>query len=148
MPKDTHVTDTLAEVLADTYALYLKTQNYHWNVTGSHFYPLHLMFESQYGALAEAVDTLAERIRALGAAAPGSFKAFLGLSSLKEAKTETLDGKKMVSNLLADHEAVAQRVKAALAVTQEAGDEATADMLIERIEAHEKFAWMLRSTRA
>jgi starvation-inducible DNA-binding protein len=146
MAKANNVTSALANVLADTYTLYLKTQNYHWNVTGAQFYSLHGMFESQYKALAEANDEIAERIRALGEAAPGSFKDFSARTSLKEAKAETLSGAKMVETLAADHKAVSNSLTEALELAQAAGDEATADLLIGRIEAHDKFAWMLKSS--
>jgi starvation-inducible DNA-binding protein len=139
----TNVIDALAHLLADTYLLYLKTQNFHWNVTGPHFISLHKLFEEQYESLSAATDVLAERIRALNAEAPGSFSDFLKLASLEEACEET-SAEDMVASLLKDHEAMSAAIKDMFAITQE--DEVTMDILIERKTEHDKIIWMLRST--
>ncbi len=139
------VTTALKHVLADTYALALKTQNYHWNVEGRHFPSLHPMFEAQYDALFEAVDEIAERIRALGEKAPGSFSEFAKLSTLAAPKS-TQSENAMVADLAAGHGHVASTVTAAMKAAQKAGDEATADLMIGRLAAHDKTAWMLRSS--
>ncbi len=138
------IADELTHFLADTYLLYLKTQNFHWNVTGPNFHSLHEMFEEQYNELAEAVDLIAERIRALKAAAPASFSHFLKLSSLKE-ENGVPPTKDMLKQLTKDHETIVQIANNILTKSQKAQDEATTDLLIERIRAHEKTAWMLRS---
>ena len=139
------VSSQLCEFLADTYTLYLKTQNFHWNVTGPSFYPLHLMFEGQYGALAEAVDCIAERIRALGVRAPGTYKEFIKLANVKET-TESLSANEMIRQLLADHELIARSARAIIVVAEKAEDAATSDLMAQRIGYHEKIAWMLRSS--
>lgn len=138
------IADELAHILADTYILYLKTQNFHWNVTGPNFHSLHLMFEEQYNQLADAVDVIAERIRALEVAAPASFANFLKLTSLKE-ENGVPSSKDMIKQLLKDHETIVSQSYDSLAKAQKAEDEATADLLINRIREHEKTAWMLRS---
>lgn len=138
------VADGLRHLLADTYLLYLKTQNFHWNVTGSHFTSLHHLFEEQYVQLAEAADLLAERIRALQAIAPGSFAEFLKLTSLKEASGEPT-ASEMVASLLNDHEALSASIEDLLKSIENEGDEVTTDMLIQRKTEHDKTAWMLRS---
>ncbi|MCC2666333.1 MAG: ferritin-like domain protein DpsA family [Gammaproteobacteria bacterium] len=143
---DTHkVADELIHCLADTYLLYLKTQNFHWNVKGSQFYFLHKMFEEQYQALAIAVDDIAERIRALGCYTPASFSQFSNLSSLKEVTTE-LNAETMIEKLLQDHEIMIDHLTSIITKAQQAQDEGTADLLIQRLKEHEKTAWMLRST--
>jgi starvation-inducible DNA-binding protein len=138
------IADQLARVTADTYTLYLKTHNYHWNVTGPMFNTLHLMFEEQYNELWMAVDLLAERIRSLGEFAPGSYREFAQLTSIDEA-----DGiptaEAMLADLVAGHEAVARTARAALAVADGANDQPTVDLLTQRLQIHEKTAWMLRS---
>lgn len=134
----------LSEFLADSYMLYLKAQNYHWNVTGIHFLELHEMFEKQYRDLAEAIDEIAERIRALGFVCPGSFSEFQSLTCIPE-DIDFIDHKKMVANLLNAHEAVAKTANTVLKVADSAGDEVTVDLLISRINIHQKTAWMLRS---
>lgn len=134
----------LANLLADTYTLYLKTQNFHWNVKGEMFYTLHLLFEQQYRELANAADTLAERIRALDYPAPGSFAQFSKLTDIKEATTVPA-AKKMIEQLRADNETVARKARELFSVADDVGDDATADLLSERMGAHEKAAWMLRS---
>jgi starvation-inducible DNA-binding protein len=135
----------LAGVLSDTYTLALKTQNYHWNVTGPDFYSLHGMFEAQYDELFEAADTIAERIRALGFPAPGSFKEFQALTAVQEASGRTA-ASDMVRDLAAGHRVAARSAKRALAAAEKEDDQATVDLMVERITAHEKAAWMLDST--
>ena len=136
--------DGLSRVLAESYTLYLKTHNFHWNVTGPMFQPLHSVFEEQYSELAEAVDEIAERIRALNSPAPGSFKEFQNLSSIKEA-TGKFNALEMVKELLNGHETISQTAGKVAAVAQESGDEGTADLMIQRTQVHDKAAWMLRS---
>jgi starvation-inducible DNA-binding protein len=134
----------LSRLLADTYTLYLKTHNYHWNVTGPMFQTLHLMFETQYNELALAVDLIAERIRALGAAAPGSYRAFAELSSITE-DTDHPDATTMIRRLVDGQETVARTAREVFTVADDAGDQPTADLLTQRMQVHEKAAWMLRS---
>ncbi len=141
------IAESLSRVLADSYTLYLKTHNFHWNVTGPMFQPLHAMFEEQYTELAEAVDEIAERIRALGHPAPGSYAAYARLTAIEEEEG-TPPAEDMIRQLVIGHEAVARNARAAIAAAQRGGDEATADLLIERLRAHEKAAWMLRSMLA
>lgn len=138
------VVELLNHILADTYLLYLKTQNFHWNVTGPLFPQLHTLFESQYTALSEAVDTLAERIRALGSHAPGSFSSFLALTTLEEAK-DVPNAESMLAQLLDDHESIVRGMRAGFDLLDDAGDEVTLDLFIQRMADHEKTAWMLRS---
>lgn len=135
----------LGQLLADTYTLYLKTQNYHWNVVGPMFRSLHLMFEEQYIELRDAVDELAERIRALGHPAPGSFAEFSRLTTVPEgeASAEAMD---MVRGLAEGHEIAARAARTVVGAADAAGDVATADLATVRIETHEKTAWMLRAT--
>ncbi|MDX1902227.1 MAG: DNA starvation/stationary phase protection protein [Gammaproteobacteria bacterium] len=135
----------LSSLLADTYTLYLKTQNFHWHVTGPLFHSLHRMFEEQYNELANAVDELAERIRTLGAKAPASFAEFLKLSSIKEASEEH-NAADMVHALLLDHEKMVKHLEKLIPVAQKINDEGTLDLLIMRTEVHQKTAWMLRSS--
>ena len=137
----------LGNLLADTYTLYLKTQNYHWNVEGPMFRSLHLMFEEQYIELRDAVDEIAERIRSLGYPAPGSFTEYAALSTVSEGTTGT-EAMDMVRGLAEGHEASARTARAVVAAAEEAGDVATADLATVRIETHEKTAWMLRATSA
>ena len=134
----------LGKLLADSYTLYLKTHNFHWNVTGPQFNSLHQMFELQYTELALAVDEIAERIRTLGERAPGSYKEFSALTSIEEADGEPT-AEEMLSQLLLGQEAVVRTARAVLPVAGDANDEPTADLLTQRIQAHEKTAWMLRS---
>ena len=138
------ITDGLSRLLADSYTLYLKTHNFHWNVTGPMFNTLHLMFMTQYTEMWTAVDLLAERIRSLGAAAPGSYAQFGRLTSIQEADgvPAAMD---MVRQLVEGHEAVIRTARSIFPVVGEAGDEATADLLTQRLQLHEKTAWMLRS---
>jgi starvation-inducible DNA-binding protein len=139
------VTDSLSHLLADTYTLYLKTQNFHWHVTGPNFHSFHLMFEEQYNKLALANDEIAERIRTLGAAAPATFKEFLQLTAIKE-EVGKFSANDMVKKLLHDHEIVIKNAKELVTISQEMKDEETADLGIKRVEEHEKTAWMLRSS--
>ena len=139
--------DELAKILATTYTLYLKTQNFHWNVTGPHFHDLHSLFQSQYEALSEAIDEIAERIRALDSFAPGTFTTFLKHSSIKEASGNP-KAKDMVRQLLNDHETAAKCAKQVLDAAENAGDDVTVDMMVERIQEHDKTAWMLKSILA
>ncbi|MCP8899031.1 Dps family protein [Gilvimarinus xylanilyticus] len=134
----------LSRVLADTYTLYLKTHNYHWNVTGPMFQTLHLMFENQYTELAAAVDDLAERIRSLGYPAPGTYKAYAELSTIKEEEGVPT-AKEMIANLVAGQESVVKTARSLYPAVDKANDEATGDLLTQRIQLHEKTAWMLRS---
>ena len=134
----------LSRLLADSYTLYLKTQNFHWNVTGPMFNTLHTMFEEQYTELATAVDEAAERIRALGEYAPGSFAAFKELSSIEE-REDVPSAEEMVKELVRGHETVVRTAREAFPDAETAGDESTCDFLIERTRVHEKTAWMLRS---
>lgn len=138
------IADGLSRLLADTYTLYLKTHNFHWNVEGPMFNTLHLMFEQQYNELALAVDAIAERIRALGHPAPGSYAAYSKLSSIKE-ETGTPRAEDMVRQLVEGQEAVARTARAVFPAAEKAGDEPTADLLTQRLQIHEKTAWMLRS---
>jgi len=137
----------LSRLLADTYTLYLKTHNYHWNVVGPMFNTLHLMFEAQYNELALAVDLIAERIRALGEAAPGSYHEFSELSSIAE-DTDTPDATEMTRRLVEGQEAVARTARSVFPIAEKAGDQPTADLLTQRMQVHEKTAWMLRSLLA
>lgn len=134
----------LSCVLADSYSLYLKTHNFHWNVEGPMFNALHLMFMDQYTELWTALDAIAERIRAVGFPAPGTYRQFAKLTSIEETDgvPEALD---MVRLLVAGHEAVARTLRAAFGPVEKASDEATADLLTQRLQVHEKTAWMLRS---
>jgi starvation-inducible DNA-binding protein len=134
----------LSKLLADSYTLYLKTHNFHWNVTGSMFQTLHLMFEAQYTELATAVDLIAERIRALGIFAPGTYSEFNKLTSIKEPHGVP-QARDMIQQLVEGHEAVIRTARSAFAAVEKANDEASADLLTQRIQLHEKTAWMLRS---
>ncbi|HBZ49497.1 MAG TPA: DNA starvation/stationary phase protection protein, partial [Halieaceae bacterium] len=131
-------------LLANSYTLYLKTHNYHWNVTGPMFNTLHLMFEQQYTELAAAVDQIAERIRALGAFAPGSYTEYARLTSIPEDETVP-DAETMIKNLVAGQETLARQARDVMATVGESRDEPTADLLTQRMQVHEKNAWMLRS---
>lgn len=141
------IVDGLSHLLADTYTLYLKTHNFHWNVTGPMFNTLHLMFEGHYTELALAVDLIAERIRALGAPAPGSYRAFAALSTVPEAEGN-VKATEMVRQLVTDHETVVRTARGVFPAADAANDEATADLLTQRLQIHEKTAWMLRSLLA
>lgn len=139
------VCEVLHTLLASSYMLYLKTQNFHWNVTGPHFAPLHALFQTQYEDLAEAIDEMAERIRSLGFFPEGSFSVFGKLSILKEVTGSPLEAMKMVETLLKDHEALILFMRQHLGEIEELSDGATADFINKRLATHEKFAWMLRS---
>lgn len=138
------VVGALEELLADSYTLYLKTHSYHWNVTGPMFTTLHTLFETQYTELALAVDEIAERIRALGAPAPGSFSQFMERSTVKE-DTGVPSATEMIRHLVHDHETVVAAAREAARIAGEAGDDASNDLGVRRIDVHEKNAWMLRS---
>lgn len=140
-----HIAQALSHVLANTYTLYLKTHNFHWNVTGPLFNTLHLMFEQQYMELAQAADTIAERIRAVGFFAPGSYTEFAALSSIPEASTVP-DAQEMIRQLIEGHEAVARAARDAFSIADDVKDESTADLLTQRLQIHEKTAWMLRAS--
>ncbi|HJX17072.1 MAG TPA: Dps family protein [Acidiferrobacterales bacterium] len=134
----------LSRLLADSYTLYLKTHNFHWNVTGPMFNTLHLMFETQYNEMALAVDLIAERIRALGYPAPGTYAEFAKLSSIKDAQGVP-KAEDMIRELVAGQEAVTRTARAVFPAVEKAGDEPSADLLTQRMQVHEKNAWMLRS---
>lgn len=134
----------LAHFLADTYTLYLKTHNFHWNVTGPMFSTLHLMFETHYTELAVAVDLIAERIRALGFIAPGTYTEFARLTSIKEHSGD-LEAVKMIKCLIEAHEVVIKTARSVLPTAEKANDQVTLDLLTQRLQIHEKTVWMLRS---
>lgn len=138
------IADGLSRVLADTYTVYLRTHNFHWNVTGPMFQTLHLMFMTQYNELWTATDLIAERIRALGFPAPGTYSAFGKLTSIKE-----VDGvpkaQEMIRLLVEGNEAVARTARSVFPIAEKANDQPTADLLTQRMQVHEKTAWMLRS---
>ena len=138
------ISDALSKVLADSFVLYLKTHNYHWNVTGPMFQTLHLMFMGQYTELWNALDVVAERIRSLGFPAPGTFKEFLALSSIKE-DDGPLNADSMIRELIAGQDAVTRSARAALKVAEKADDQPSVDIMVQRLQIHEKNAWMLRS---
>ena len=138
------IADGLSHLLADTYTLYLKTHNFHWNVTGPMFQTLHLMFETQYTELALAVDLIAERIRALGYPAPGTYSDYAKLSSIKET-AGVPKAEEMIQLLVEGQEAVVRTARSIFDKVDEAHDEPTADLLTQRMQVHEKTAWMLRS---
>ena len=144
MQKDTQTTEALSRLLADSYSLYLKTHNFHWNVTGPMFTTLHTLFETEYTELALAVDEIAERIRALGEVAPGSYSAFSALSTVKEAEgvPKAAD---MIRELVEDQAHVVATAKEVVKAAEAAGDDATADLGVRRIQVHEKNSWMLAS---
>lgn len=141
------IAEGLSRLLADSYTLYLKTHNYHWNVTGPMFQTLHTMFEEQYTELAMAVDEIAERIRALGVYAPGSYKAFAGLSSVTEEEGVPA-AEDMIRNLVIAHETVVRTAREVFPLAEDASDEPSADLLTQRMQVSEKTAWMLRSLLA
>ncbi len=135
----------LSKLLAETYTLYLTTHNFHWNVTGPMFNSLHAMFMAQYTELWNAVDPIAERIRSLGHAAPGSYAQFAKLSGLPDAPAVPPKAMKMVELLMLGHEAIARTARALFPLVDKAGDEPSADLLTQRLTVHEQTAWMLRS---
>ena len=138
------IAEGLSRLLADSYTLYLKTHNFHWNVTGPMFSTLHTLFEQHYTELATAVDEIAERIRALGVAAPGSYKQFSELSSIEE-ETGVPGAEEMIRQLVQGQEAVVKTARSIFPVVESANDEPSADLLTQRMQIHEKNAWMLRS---
>jgi starvation-inducible DNA-binding protein len=138
------IAEGVSKVLADTYTLYLKTHNYHWNVTGPMFNTLHLMFEAQYNEMWTAADLLAERIRSLGVFAPGSYAQFAELTVIAEAE-QVPDAETMIADLVRGHEAVTRTIRSVFDRVDAAHDESTADLLTQRLQIHEKTAWMLRS---
>lgn len=138
------IADGLSRLLADSYTLYLKTHNFHWNVTGPMFNTLHTMFMAQYTELHTAVDDIAERIRALGFHAPGSYSQFAALTRVAE-ETGVPKAQDMIRQLVDGHETVARTARSLFPILEEAGDEPSADLLTQRMQIHEKTAWMLRS---
>lgn len=141
------IVEGLSRLLADTYTLYLKTHNFHWNVTGPMFQTLHLMFEQQYNELALAVDLIAERIRALGFPAPATYSVFARLSSIKEDEGVP-NANEMIRLLVEGQETVVRTARSVFPIVDRAHDEPTADLLTQRMQVHEKTAWMLRSLLA
>ncbi|APZ51757.1 Dps family protein [Salipiger abyssi] len=139
--------DAIARALADTHMLYMKAHNFHWNVEGPQFQALHAMFEEQYTDLAEASDELAERIRALGAYAPGTSAEFAKLATVRETEGR-LSATEMLSETVKDYETVAETLRAGIAQADDAGDDVTAGMLTDRLEWHDKAAWMMRAMLA
>lgn len=139
------VLSVLGLLLADEHVLYIKTRNFHWNVTGLDFGALHKFFEEQYTELAETIDEVAERIRMLGGVAPGSMKEFLKLARLDEQPGGKLEAEKMIAALLSDHESVIRSLREAIEIAGGAGDAGTNDFLTGLLEDHEKKAWMLRA---
>ncbi len=144
------IAEGLSRFLADSFTLYLKTHNFHWNVTGPMFNALHVMFEGQYTEEWTALDEIAERIRALGFNAPGSYAEFIKLSSIAEEPglTDTADWREMVRQLVTGNEAVCRTARKALKIADNAGDDPTTDLMTQRLQVHEKNAWMLRSLLA
>jgi starvation-inducible DNA-binding protein len=138
------IAEGLSRLLADSYTLYLKTHSFHWNVTGPMFQTLHIMFEQQYTELALAVDLVAERIRALGFPAPGSYTQYAKLTSIKE-ETGIPPAREMIEQLVQGQESVVKTARSVFPNVERANDEATADLLTQRMQLHEKTAWMLRS---
>ncbi len=143
-PQRKQLAEQLSKLLADTYTLYLKTHNFHWNVTGPMFQTLHLLFEQHYTEMALAVDLVAERIRALGYPAPGSYKQFVELSSVEDA-IGVPKATDMIRQLVSGHEAVIRTARDLVTAAESAADQATADVGTQRLQIHEKTAWMLRS---
>lgn len=138
------IAEGLSRLLADSYTLYLKTHNYHWNVTGPQFTTLHTLFETHYTELAAAVDEIAERIRALGHRSPGSYREFAELSVIPE-DTDQPNAREMIARLVEGQETVVRTARQIFPLVEEAADEPTADLLTQRMQVHEKNAWMLRS---
>lgn len=141
------IAQALSHFLADAYTLYLKTHNFHWNVTGPMFNSLHLMFETQYTEQWGALDEVAERIRALGFNAPGSYREFVALTSIPEEPglSDSADWKEMVRQLVVGNEAVCRTARATLKTAEDGSDDPTVDLMTQRLNTHEKYAWMLRS---
>ncbi len=145
MNNDNPVIRDLCHLLADTYTLYLKTQFFHWNVTGKLFFMLHAAFEVQYKELAEAIDLVAERLRALNCYAPGTYQQFQEIAGIKSS-TNIPQAEEMIRELLSDHEHIIKELAKMINTAEEEGDQATMDMMIERQTEHQKTAWMLRSS--
>ena len=145
MENNKAIASHLSNVLANSYVLYTKTQNFHWNVTGHSFHSLHNMFEEQYTDLAEAVDEIAERIRTLGEIAPGRLAKYLATADIKEGD-ESSTADEMVKTLAEDNMAMAEKLTAIMHKCNELDDEATCDLILKRIEKHEKNSWMLNSS--
>jgi starvation-inducible DNA-binding protein len=141
------IAEGLSRLLADSYTLYLKTHSFHWNVTGPMFNTLHVMFEQQYTELAIAVDVIAERIRALGYPAPGSYAQYASLTTVPE-ETGVPNADQMIRQLVQGHEAVVRTARSVFPAVEKAADEPSADLLTQRMQVHEKSAWMLRSLLA
>jgi len=139
-----HVAESLALLLSDTYVLYVKTQGFHWNITGARFYQLHLFFEAQYKELAEAIDEIAEQLRVLKRWAPGSMNEFLSIATLKESSGH-LSENDMLKELYDDHTSLKNWLVQWIETAQKCGDEGAADLFIKRLRAHEKAAWMIAS---
>lgn len=139
------LTQNLKNLLSETYILMLKSQNYHWNVTGGNFHALHVMFQEHYENMFQAVDELAERIRAVGAVSPGTFKQFQSLSQIDSEAVQTKD-REMIISLIEDHKRLVETAKKVVEEAQKDQDDATMDMAIERIQTHEKYIWMLQSS--
>ncbi len=139
------LSDELAVLLSDTFVLALKTQNYHWNIRGPNFYALHKMFEEQYDALYEASDLLAERIRALGSVAPGGLADFSKITNILDAK-KNASSSEMLSDLAKSHESIVKLANSVIKVAEKLGDQATVDIIVTRIEDHDKVIWMLKSS--
>ena len=144
------IADGLSHYMADAFTLYLKTHNFHWNVTGAMFNSLHTMFETQYTEQWGALDEVAERIRALGYNAPGSYQEYLALTSIPEEPglSDSADWREMVRQLVSGNEAACRTARKALSIADNASDDPTADLLTQRLQTHEKYAWMLRSLLA
>ncbi len=136
--------DSLNDILANTYALYLKTQNYHWNITAPGFFSLHILLEKHYEEMAEGTDEIAERIRSLGGFVDATFSAFAKRSKIEDTKP-TIPWKKMVEELVAGHESISKQGRPLVARAQEVHDDVSSDLIIKRLSFHEKAAWMLRS---
>jgi starvation-inducible DNA-binding protein len=146
-PKLDEIVAGLSRVLADSYSLYLKTHSYHWNVVGPMFHSLHAMFMEEYTELALAVDEIAERIRALGAPAPGTYRQFAEMTSVAE-DSDVPDALEMIRRLVDAHETTARTIRGVLPVAEQAPDQVSTDLLVRRLDVHEKTAWMLRSLLA
>lgn len=146
--KRENVAEALKKVLAETYAIYMKTHGYHWNVTGPQFRTLHLMFEEQYREMWDALDEIAERIRALGVYAPGSGRAMAELSRIEEGDNDVPSAQTMIQNLTKDHEAISAHIREWIEIADEADDDGSEDLMVQRLQFHEKTAWMLRSIQA
>lgn len=144
LPTSKQLVEDLSTFLADTYLIYVKSQNFHWNVTDPRFYSLHKFFEEQYEELAEATDLIAERIRALGEKSPGSMQEFLQLSRLSESENQ-LPAEEMLKALLSDHSSIIIWLRNGIEQAIKWGDQGTADLFIERLRIHEKTTWMIKS---